>query len=45
MTPEPGIKVVLFLLIAGEAECLQIADIVLTPIGKGNDVINGKISF
>jgi hypothetical protein len=37
MTPEPGIEVVFFLLVAGAAEGLQIADVVGTgtPLARG----------
>jgi len=45
VTPEAGVKVVFFPLIAGGAEGLQVADVVLTPTGKRNDVIDGEVSF
>jgi hypothetical protein len=45
VTPEAGVKVVFFPLIAGAAEGLQVADVVLTTTGKRNDVIDGEVSF
>jgi len=45
VTLEAGIKVVLFPLITGAAEGLQIADIVLTTASKGDDMVNIEVSF
>lgn len=45
MTPEPGIKVVFFLLVTGAAKGLQIADIILTATSEGDDMVNGEVSF
>jgi hypothetical protein len=45
VTPEAGVKVVFFPLIAGAAEGLQVADVVLTTTGKRNDVIDCEVSF
>ena len=45
MTPEPRVEVVCFPLVAGAAQSLQIADVVLTATGKGNNVVDGEVSF
>jgi len=45
IAPESGIEVVFFLLVTGKTEGLQIADIVGAATGKGDDVIDGKVSF
>lgn len=45
MSSEPGIDVVFFLLVAGTAESLQIADVILTATGKGDNVVDGEVSF
>jgi len=45
IAPESGIEVMFFPLVTGKAEGLQIADIVGAATGKGNDVIDGKVSF
>ena len=45
ITPESGINVVFFLLVAGAAESLQIADVILTATGKGDNVVDGEVSF
>lgn len=43
MSPKLGINVVCFLLIAGEAEGLKVADIILTATGQGNDMVNAEV--
>jgi len=45
MSSKPGINVVCFLPIADKAEGLEIADIVLTATGEGNDMVNSKVNF
>lgn len=45
MTPEAGIEVVFFLLVAGAAKSLQIANIILTATSQSNDMVNGEVSF
>jgi len=45
MTPEAGVNVVCFALVASETKGLQIADIVCTATGKGDDMVDGKVSF
>ncbi len=45
MTPEAGVNVVCFPLVASETESLQVAEIVCTATGKGNDMVDGEVSF
>jgi hypothetical protein len=45
MTPEAGVKVVVFFLITGATEGLEIADIILTTTGKGNDMVDSQVGF
>lgn len=45
MTPEAGVNVVCFPLVAGETKGLQVADIICTTTGKGDDMVDSKVSF
>ncbi len=45
MTTKAGVNVVFFLLVASETKGLQVADIVCTTTCKGDDMVDGKISF
>ena len=45
MTPEARVNVVCFPLVASETESLQVAEIVCTATGKGNDMVDGEVCF
>jgi hypothetical protein len=40
VTTEAGIEVMLFLLVTGKAESLQVTNIILTTTSQGHNVVN-----
>lgn len=45
MTPEVGLEVVFFLLVADAVKSWQIANIILTAASQGDNMVNGEVSF